>query len=161
MARIVLSLGSNIEPRQKHLQTALTEIGRWSKSEEMVSRIYSTEPVGFRSEHDFLNMAVSLETSLSPMELLEKIHKLEANMGRVRTPGKMEDRIMDIDILLYDDLVMNTDKLTIPHPRMHERSFVLTPLLDIIPDWIHPVFHKAIWELYDECRDTGEVCIIE
>lgn len=161
MARIVLSLGSNIEPREEHLKKAIAEIADWSESALKVSNMYSTEPVGFRSEKDFLNLAVLFETSCSPAELLAKIHAVESKMGRIRTPGRVEDRIIDMDILFYDDLVLNTDELSIPHPRLHERSFVLTPLLDIVPDLVHPILHKTIWELYDECKDLSEVRIVE
>lgn len=161
MARIVLSLGSNIEPREEHLKKAIAEIADWSESALKVSNMYSTEPVGFRSEKDFLNLAVLFETSCSPAELLAKIHAVESKMGRIRTPGRVEDRIIDMDILFYDDLILNTDELSIPHPRLHERSFVLTPLLDIVPDLVHPILHKTIWELYDECKDLSEVSIVE
>ncbi|MCO6471467.1 MAG: 2-amino-4-hydroxy-6-hydroxymethyldihydropteridine diphosphokinase [Saprospiraceae bacterium] len=161
MARIVLSLGSNIEPREEHLKKAIAEIADWSESALKVSNMYSTEPVGFRSEKDFLNLAVLFETSCSPAELLAKIHAVESKMGRIRTPGRVEDRIIDMDILFYDDLILNTDELSIPHPRLHERSFVLTPLLDIVPDLVHPILHKTIWELYDECKDLSEVRIVE
>lgn len=161
MARIVLSLGSNIEPREKHLKKAIAEIADWSESALKVSNMYSTEPVGFRSEKEFLNLAVLFETSCSPAELLAKIHAVESKMGRIRTPGRVEDRIIDMDILFYDDLILNTDELSIPHPRLHERSFVLTPLLDIVPDLVHPILHKTIWELYDECKDLSEVRIVE
>ena len=161
MARIVLSLGSNIEPREKLLKKAIAEIADWSESALKVSNMYSTEPVGFRSEKDFLNLAVLFETSCSPAELLAKIHAVESKMGRIRTPGRVEDRIIDMDILFYDDLILNTDELSIPHPRLHERSFVLTPLLDIVPDLVHPILHKTIWELYDECKDLSEVRIVE
>ncbi|KXK20622.1 MAG: 2-amino-4-hydroxy-6-hydroxymethyldihydropteridine diphosphokinase [Saprospiraceae bacterium] len=161
MARIVLSLGSNIEPREEHLKKAIAEIADWSESALKVSNMYSTEPVGFRSEKDFLNLAVLFETSCSPAELLAKIHAVESKMGRIRTPGRVEDRIIDMDILFYDDLVLNTDELSIPHPRLHERSFVLTPLLDIVPDLVHPILNKTIWELYDECKDLSEVSIVE
>lgn len=161
MARIVLSLGSNIEPREEHLKKAIAEIADWSESALKVSNMYSTEPVGFRSEKDFLNLAVLFETSCSPAELLAKIHAVESKMGRIRTPGRVEDRIIDMDILFYDDLVLNTDELSIPHPRLHERSFVLTPLLDIVPDLVHPILNKTIWELYDECKDLSEVRIVE
>lgn len=161
MARIVLSLGSNIEPREEHLKKAIAEIADWSESALKVSNMYTTEPVGFRSEKDFLNLAVLFETSCSPAELLAKIHAVESKMGRIRTPGRVEDRIIDMDILFYDDLILNTDELSIPHPRLHERSFVLTPLLDIVPDLVHPILHKTIWELYDECKDLSEVRIVE
>ena len=161
MARIVLSLGSNIEPREEHLKKAIAEIADWSESALKVSNMYSTEPVGFRSEKDFLNLAVLFETSCSPAELLAKIHAVESKMGRIRTPGRVEDRIIDMDILFYDDLVLNTDELSIPHPRLHERSFLLTPWLDIVPDLVHPILNKTIWELYDECKDLSEVSIVE
>jgi 2-amino-4-hydroxy-6-hydroxymethyldihydropteridine diphosphokinase len=95
------------------------------------------------------------------LDLLQKINNLEQGHGRIRNKGITEDRTIDIDILFYDDLILENENLTIPHPRLHLRNFVLTPLLDIEPDLIHPILKKSVWELYDECKDTNEVRILE
>lgn len=110
-----------------------------------LSGFYETEPWGFRSENTFLNGALQLETSLSPLELLKATQQIEVNMGRTqKSNGVYHDRIIDIDILLYDDLVMQSPELTLPHPLMHQRSFVMEPLAEIAPNVVHPVFNKSI-----------------
>lgn len=110
-----------------------------------LSGFYETEPWGFRSENTFLNGALQLETSLSPLELLETTQQIEVDMGRTqKSNGVYHDRIIDIDILLYDDLVMQSPELTLPHPLMHQRSFVMEPLAEIAPNVVHPVFNKSI-----------------
>jgi 2-amino-4-hydroxy-6-hydroxymethyldihydropteridine diphosphokinase len=106
-------------------------------------------------------MVISFNANLSPLDLLQKINNLELGHGRIRNKGITEDRTIDIDILFYDDLILENENLTIPHPRLHLRNFVLTPLLDIEPDLIHPILKKSVWELYDECKDTNEVRILE
>ena len=113
-----------------------------------LSDIYETEPWGFESENTFLNAALALRSLLSPLELLDATRLIEIEMGRVeKSNGTYQDRIIDIDILMYDDIVMQTLQLTIPHPLMHKRSFVMEPLAEIAPDVVHPVFHKTIAEL--------------
>lgn len=110
-----------------------------------LSGFYETEPWGFRSENTFLNGALQLETSLSPLELLKATQQIEVDMGRTqKSNGVYHDRIIDIDILLYDDLVMQSPELTLPHPLMHQRSFVMEPLAEIAPNVVHPVFNKSI-----------------
>jgi len=125
------------------------------------SQLYETEPNGFNSQNEFINMVISFNAGLSPLDLLQKINNLEQGHGRIRNKGITEDRTIDIDILFYDDLILENENLTIPHPRLHLRNFVLTPLLDIEPDLIHPILKKSVWELYDECKDTKEVRILE
>jgi len=125
------------------------------------SQLYETEPNGFNSQNEFINMVISFNAGLSPLDLLQKINNLEQGHGRIRNKGITEDRTIDIDILFYDDLILENENLTIPHPRLHLRNFVLTPLLDIEPDFIHPILKKSVWELYDECKDTNEVRILE
>ena len=102
-----------------------------------------------------------METGLSPDDMLENITQIEKFMGRIRNQKGISDRTIDIDILFYNNEVINKKNLIVPHPRIQERSFILTPLLDIIPDYIHPVLNKSIWELYDECKDMGEVRMME
>ena len=113
-----------------------------------LSGFYETEPWGFQSENTFLNAALQLETALSPLELLKATQEIEIEMGRTqKSNGAYHDRIIDIDILLYDDLVLQTPELTLPHPLMHERLFVMEPLAEIAPNVIHPVFKKPVISL--------------
>ena len=116
-----------------------------------LSGFYETEPWGFQSENTFLNAALRLETSLSPLELLKATQQIEVEMGRTqKSNGTYHDRIIDIDILLYDDLILQTPELTLPHPLMQDRRFVMEPLLEIAPSVVHPVFKKTIVSLIRE-----------
>lgn len=116
-----------------------------------LSGFYETEPWGFRSENTFLNAALKLETTLSPQELLQTTQQIELEMGRTqKSNGEYHDRIIDVDILLYDDLILQTPELTLPHPLMHERRFVMEPLLEIAPDVVHPIFKKTVISLMQE-----------
>lgn len=113
-----------------------------------LSGFYETEPWGFQSDNTFLNAALRLDTILSPLELLDATQQIEREMGRTqKSNGAYHDRIIDIDILLYDDLVLQTPELTLPHPLMHERRFVMEPLAEIAPNVVHPVFHKSVISL--------------
>ena len=116
-----------------------------------LSGFYKTEPWGFQSENTFLNAALQLETSLSPLGLLEATQQIEVEMGRTqKSNGTYHDRIIDIDILLYDDLILQTPELTLPHPLMQDRRFVMEPLLEIAPNVVHPVFKKTVVSLMRE-----------
>ena len=113
-----------------------------------LSGFYETEPWGFQSDNTFLNAALQLEISLSPLELLKATQQIELEMGRTqKSNGAYHDRIIDIDILLYDNLILQTPELTLPHPLMHERLFVMEPLAEIAPNVIHPVFKKPVISL--------------
>ena len=109
------------------------------------SSYYQSKADGFESEHDFINIALCLQTELSPFELLKETQSIEKELGRTqKTTTSYQDRTMDIDIIFYDDLVINTKELQIPHPRMHLRDFVLTPLREICPNFVHPILEKEI-----------------
>ena len=114
-----------------------------------LSSFIETEPWGFESQNSFLNCVVAFRTTLPPMELLETTEKIERELGRTAKSngGVYHDRIIDIDILLYGNETINTERLTVPHPLMHERNFVLTPLCEIAPQAIHPVIGKSIAEI--------------
>ena len=144
---VYLSLGSNVGEREAQLRDAqirLSTIGRVSA----VSPVYETEPVEFTAQPWFLNCAVAIETDLTPQQLMAAILRIEEEMGRRRVQKK-GPRSIDIDILLFDDLVLESMELTIPHPAMHQRRFVLEPLADIAPQVLHPAFRKTIRELLD------------
>jgi 2-amino-4-hydroxy-6-hydroxymethyldihydropteridine diphosphokinase len=117
------------------------------------SKIYETKPWGFESSNLFLNMVLLGETPLSPWALILEIKKIEAKMGRKLRKEKLyEDRIIDIDIIFYENLIISSESLTIPHPHMHEREFVMLPSLEIAPSFFHPIFKKSIAELYKEYK---------
>lgn len=151
MATVYLSIGSNLGNRRTLLIRATTLLAERAGDILALSGFYETEPWGYDSTHAFLNMAVHLETSLLPLELLTITQQIERDLGR--TPKKekntYEDRPIDIDILLYDDLILDNPQLTIPHPFMHQRMFVLQPLAEIAPHIIHPVRMHSITKLLD------------
>ena len=136
MATLYLSLGTNLGDRQKNLTSAMALIGREIGTVVSVSDVIETDPWGFDSANRFLNMATKVQTDLQPLEVLHATQKIEKELGRSHKTVDREyhDRLIDIDILMYDNLVMNTPELTIPHPLMHERDFVMKPLLQIAPE---------------------------
>ena len=136
MPALYLSLGTNLGDRRSNLETALELIGREIGTVVLASDIIETEPWGFKSSNRFLNMAIMVETAMQPLDVLHAAQEIERKLGRTHktVAGKYHDRPIDIDILLYDNLVMNTPELTIPHPRMYEREFVMKPLLQIAPE---------------------------
>ena len=132
---LYLSLGSNLGDREDMLRRAIALIGERVGKVQRVSSFIETEPWGFQSEHPFLNAACLVLTTLSPLECLDATQQIERELGR-RTKssgGIYHDRPIDIDLLMYDDLQLSTPRLTLPHPHMHERDFVMIPLREILP----------------------------
>lgn len=158
---VVLSLGSNIDNRLYYLEEAISTIESACKVKIKRSSVYETEPIGYQSDHLFLNCCISFKTELSAEAIYHITQKIEATLGRNRQAGQISDRTIDIDIIFYGQDIITTDELTIPHPRMHIRSFVLVPLLDIEPTFEHPVLKKPIWQLYSECQDNCEILLYE
>lgn len=138
MSTLYLSLGTNLGDRRQNLKSALELIGREVGTVVSASDIIETEPWGFESPNPFLNMVVKVETDLKPLEVLDVTQEIERQLGRATKSvnGEYHDRLIDIDLLLYDDLVMDTPELTIPHPLMYERKFVMEPLAQIAPELI-------------------------
>jgi 2-amino-4-hydroxy-6-hydroxymethyldihydropteridine diphosphokinase len=150
-----IGIGSNIGDRAAnclHAIEYLAETGRIIG----VSSLYYTEPVGLKAQEDFINAVVALETDSKPAELLAACRDIEDRLGRRRTV-RWGPRTIDLDILLYGDLVMDQPDLVIPHPLMAARKFVLAPLAEIAPEAVHPVLHKTTAELLEELRDTHTV----
>lgn len=154
-----LSLGSSQGDRKYNLQTAVEKIGLSAGRIISVSPVYETEPWGFSMKSSFLNMAVTIQTGMSPRDLLQTLLETEKSMGRLRSKKSdgYSSRIIDIDILFYNDIVINEPGITIPHPLAHLRKFVLAPLNDISPRLEHPVLKKKICELNENCTDSCKV----
>jgi 2-amino-4-hydroxy-6-hydroxymethyldihydropteridine diphosphokinase len=144
---VYLSLGSNVGNRNAQLREAQARLGAEGRV-VATSSFYETEPVEFTDQPWFLNCAIALETSATPQQLIEAILGIEKEMGRQRLQNK-GPRTIDIDILLFGDTILDSPKLTIPHPAMHHRRFVLEPLAEIAPEVLHPVLKKTIRELRD------------
>jgi len=152
-----LGIGTNLGDREVNLQEVLVRIEESIGEILAVSSVYETEPWGFESKDWFLNMILYIRTDLKPSGLLGRILIIEALMGRVRDEKDYKSRIIDIDILLYENETISEPGLTIPHPRLHERRFVLVPLCEINPDGIHPVLKKSFASLLNECQDNSKV----
>lgn len=144
---VYLSLGSNLGDRATNLRTALDELGGLG-AVDAVSSFYETEPVELAAQPWFLNCAAKLDTEKMPRQLIAGILAIEQGMGRQRRQ-KNGPRIIDIDILLFGTSVIDVPSLTVPHPKLHERRFVLEPLVEIAPDLRHPVFKRTMRELRD------------
>jgi 2-amino-4-hydroxy-6-hydroxymethyldihydropteridine diphosphokinase len=150
-----LSAGSNVGDRKLNLEFALTSLGKRTGMKK-ISSLFETEPVGYRDQPWFLNLAVEIETVMNPSELLHLCQEIETACGRIR-PFPNAPRTLDLDILLFEDIVLNEKDLVIPHPRLSERRFVLEPLAQIAPGVVHPVLKKSIRSLLAECPDDSEV----
>ena len=136
MSIVYLGLGSNLGNKEQHITTAVKHLEQRVGKVRRLSSLLKTEPWGFTSPHSFVNAAVSIDTILSPHEVLEATQQIERDMGREQKSmnGEYHDRIIDIDILLYDDMEINETDLIIPHPLMHQRDFVMIPLREIIEE---------------------------
>lgn len=150
MAKVFLGLGSNIGDKEKNIHDALSHLSDFCTIKKM-SRLYLTEPVGEVQQDWFLNCCAEIETMLTPEELLVRLKSIEQKLGRTKTV-KNGPRSIDIDILFYDDVVVKTKDLIIPHPRIQDRLFVLQPLLDLDPEFIHPEKKLSIQEMYQSRR---------
>jgi 2-amino-4-hydroxy-6-hydroxymethyldihydropteridine diphosphokinase len=153
---VFLLLGSNLGDSLKNLMIAMDKIEDLIGTVNKKSSIYKTAPWGVTDQPDFLNQVLSIETDLNPESLLDQIHLIEGQLGRIRS-NEWQARLIDIDILFYDQETINTSNLTIPHPRISIRRFVLEPMNEIAAEITHPVLKKKIKQLLEECTDTSSV----
>ena len=153
LARVFIGLGSNLEPRAEYMQRALeklTEIGDVVR----VSSVYETEPVGGIAQPKFLNAVVELLTQSGPLDLLAHVRMFEYDLGRQLRP-RWHEREIDFDILFYEDLVLDSPSLKIPHPEIARRAFVLEPVAELDANFVHPVLHKTVAELLKAVDRSG------
>lgn len=163
MHKCYLLLGSNLGDRAENIFYALNLIELQIGQVMSVSSFYETEPWGFCSSELFLNKAAIVETRHTPHEILNQIHRIEKKLGRnpAMVGPDYHSREIDIDILFFDDEIVNTETLVIPHPHLHKRKFALVPLTEIAPEKIHPLFKKNIRQLLEECSDELKVSLFQ
>ena len=157
MNKVFLGLGTNLGDREANLKMAIESIIENIGPVVSSSSVYETEPWGFRTKDLFLNMVAGVETKLKPSGLLGRMLMIEAKMGRLRSGKEYSSRIIDLELLLYGEEILYSKILAIPHPKLHERRFVLVPLCEIAPDLVHPVLKKSIKQLLSECPDKNNV----
>ena len=151
MPRAYLSIGSDLGDRINYINKAIEKLKQNNIKIIKSSNIIETEPYGYKEQGKFLNMAVEIDSDLEPFELMKLISRIESELGRIRTV-RWGPRVIDIDIIFYDSLIINEPDLKIPHPDMQNRLFVLKPLQEIAPDFVHPVLNKTITELLESLK---------
>ena len=159
MTTIYLLLGSNLGDRSAIMQAAAARIGERVGSVSRASALYETTPWGGIAQPAFLNQVLEVRTALAPEEVLRLILEIEHESGRVRYE-RWGARHLDVDILYFGQKIMDTPRLTVPHPRLHERRFTLVPLAEVAPDFAHPVLNKTNAELLEACEDKEAVVLI-
>ena len=155
MSKVYFSIGSNKGNRSGLINEAIDKIDIIIGKVVQKSSIYETKSWGFNS-NNFYNICILLESTLTPELILNKILTIEKDMGRLKTTDQYSDRCIDIDILFFDNMIVNSKSLEIPHPRIQLRKFVLTPMLELTPDLIHPILNKSIRQLELECVDKDQ-----
>ena len=149
MHKAFIALGSNLGDKRKNIEIAIEKIKEKGINILKVSSIIETEPYGYKDQDSFLNAVCLVETSLDPFSLLKVLLNIEEEMGRKRT-FKWGPRNIDLDIIFYDDLVIESEELIIPHPDAHNRTFVMGPISEIEPDFVHPVLKRKVIDIYND-----------
>jgi 2-amino-4-hydroxy-6-hydroxymethyldihydropteridine diphosphokinase len=157
MNKAYLSLGSNRGNRAANLKRAINLLSEWTGNVSKISSLYETPPWKMDDETDFINQVLLLETTLTAPELIDNIILVESMMGRQRASKKYEPRIIDIDILFFNDEIIQSEELIVPHPLMQERRFVLEPMIEIAPGFIHPVLKKSMLQLLSVSADKSDI----
>ncbi|MFL5766201.1 MAG: 2-amino-4-hydroxy-6-hydroxymethyldihydropteridine diphosphokinase [Bacteroidia bacterium] len=157
MNTVYLLLGGNLGDKEQNLQQAIKKIEEHAGPIAKRSGIFVTKAWGVEDQPDFYNQAICLKTGLDAQELMQKLLWIEEQMGRKRSGDRWQERIIDIDILFFNDAVIDEPGLHVPHPRIQDRRFALVPMAEIAGDLVHPVLKKDISELLEECPDQLEV----
>lgn len=161
---ILVALGANLPGAfgtpERALVSAMDEMQRAGLTIVACSRIWLTAPVPASDQPDYRNAVIRIETDLPSAALLNLLHRIEADFGRVRSV-RNEARVIDLDLLAYGDEIIDNDDITLPHPRMHDRAFVLVPLCEIVPEWVHPVLNKPASVLLDNLDDKSSLATMK
>jgi len=158
---VLIGIGSNKGDKLNHLQTAVDAIHTQIGSIHQISKLYQTPALGFEGD-DFINGCLKISTLLNASEVLDKLLAIEKSLGRIRhEDGQYHSRTIDLDLLFYDSLISKSERLELPHPRLQERRFVLQPLMDIAPDFEHPILKEPIRTLLDQCKDESQLTLSE
>ena len=161
MQKVFLGIGGNIGNKQANFEKVYTMVEKELGEIILSSSVYETPPWGFQADENFWNQVLIIKTEKSSENLLEKIHEIENLFGRKRRVGTYTSREMDIDILYVDDLYIETETLIIPHPKIHQRMFVLVPLNEIAPEFRHPLLRLTSFEMLENCKDESIVKKVE
>jgi deoxyguanosine kinase len=158
---VLIGIGSNTGDKVNHLQSAIDAIHTQIGSIDQLSRLYQTPALGFEGA-DFINGCLKVSTQLEASQVLDKLLAIEQHLGRIRyDDGQYHSRTIDLDLLFYDSLISKSERLELPHPRLHERRFVLQPLADVAPDFEHPVLKHSISKLLENCKDDSPLTPLE
>ena len=154
---VYIAIGSNMGDKIGNCRSAIDALSRLKTTAvSRTSAFYKTAPVDYLDQDWFVNAAVELTTALSPLPLLQQLQEIQRKAGRLEDPIRFGPRIVDLDIIFYDDAVIDSAELVIPHPRMHKRAFVLQPICDIDPQLVHPVLQRPVRELLGELNDPAQ-----
>ena len=157
-SKVIAGLGSNLGDRFAALRRAMEMINGEAGEIIATSSVWETEPWGFDADDQFLNMVIVLKTALEPKGLIQRFRSIEGRMGRKKSGGgKYESRIIDLDILFWDDRVISLPGLEVPHPKLQSRRFVLEPLMEVAPETVHPVTGLTVAEMLQFCEDNSDV----
>lgn len=162
MVQVALIIGSNLDDKKFYLDKAKASLEKHVGNLMKASSVYISPPWGYESTNEYYNQVLIFESDLKPEHVLSFCLRIEQSLGRKRgLEGEYQDRTIDIDILYFGNEVVATDKLSIPHPRMHQRRFCLLPLFEVDPDWQHPTLYLNVQEMIDRCEDLTELRVLE
>jgi 2-amino-4-hydroxy-6-hydroxymethyldihydropteridine diphosphokinase len=145
MNLVYLSIGTNLGNKIENLKNAISRLSS-IVTINSISSVYETEPLNVQKQDNFLNIAIEVQTNFSPLELIEKLKKIESEMGRVLSESN-KPRIIDIDIIFYNSIILDEVRIQVPHPRAHKRAFVIFPIMDLNPAFVHPILNKSLMEI--------------
>ena len=145
MNLVYLSIGTNLGNKIENLKNAISRLSS-IVTINSISSVYETEPLNVQKQDNFLNIAIEVQTNFPPLELIEKLKKIESEMGRVLSESN-KPRIIDIDIIFYNSIILDEVRIQVPHPRAHKRAFVIFPIMDLNPAFVHPILNKSLMEI--------------